>query len=57
VKEGKILEARLAGATTAAGLDGRGIGDAPGERQDLDFVLVFGVDGFAFDVANFCKDV
>ena len=57
VNDGQILEGRLAGAGTTTGTNGRSIGDAPGERQHLDFVLVLGVGGFAFDVANLCKDV
>ena len=61
VEEGKVGERRLAGAgagaTATAGLKVRGICDAPGERQHLDFILVFGIVGFPFDVSDLCKDV
>jgi hypothetical protein len=54
MQEGKIGKSCLAGA---AALDLRGICDAPGERQHIDFIFVFGVDGFPFDVSDLCKDI
>jgi len=57
VMEREVLEARLAGAASAAGLDAGVIRDTPGKRQHLDFVLVFVIGGLALDVSDFCKNV
>src|SRR4051812_36794657 len=45
VNDGQVLEGRLAGAGATAGTDARPVGEAPGERQYLDLVLVLGVEG------------
>src|SRR5262249_1243105 len=57
MKDGKILKGSPTGAATAAASNAPGICDTPGERQHLDLVLVFDIDGFPFDVSNLCKDV
>src|SRR4029450_11158979 len=57
VDDDKILEGRLAGAATAARLDGCWICEAPGVRQDIDFVLVLSVAGLSLDVHKLGEDV
>ena len=57
VNDGKVLERRLARAASTTGRNGTGVRYTPREREHLNFVFVFGVDRFSFDVPNLCKDV
>src|SRR4029077_4337498 len=57
VNDGKILEGRLARATTTTRSRGTRVRYTPREREHLDFVFVFVVERFPFDVPNLCKDV
>ena len=57
VNDGKILERGFAFAASTAVSNAHGTCYAPGIGQDFDFALVLVVGGFAFDVADFCKDI